>query len=195
MKNVSCIVTCMDSVPRANFGPSWKTSNAEDQFVISFSKAYDKKYSWLHGGSEKLNRVMAREVPMNSLGIADLVTVSWDPHTSIGNGKIGISNLNPTVRAFEFKLSDWRKGLMQAHRYRFYCDAAILVVPEFKLNVIGNYLDTFNKINVGLWGFNEIKGTISVVKTPRPRKPANLSYREKAIERVLGSATEYLPSP
>lgn len=195
MSQVSYIGTCMDSVPRLNLGPRWTTANDEDRFADAFVNAYDGKYPWLHSGSPKLNRVMAREVPVNGFGIADLVTVSWDLSIAMLPVRSGSAELRPTVRAFEFKLSDWRRGLMQAHRYRFFADVAVLVLPAAKLSVAEAYLPTFQAINVGLWGFNEVTGTISMVTTPRPRMPSDRGHRERAIARVLDTAMQDLPSP
>jgi hypothetical protein len=192
---LSYIGTCTDSVPRMNLGARWTTADDEDQFAVAFTQAYDRKYPWLHSGTRKLNRIMVREVPVNGFGIPDLVTVSWDPSISALQRSHFEAELRPTVRAFEFKLSDWRKGLMQAHRYRFFSDVAMLVVPAAKLILIKPFLQTFRKINVGLWGFNEIKGSISMILTPRPRMPADRERREKVIGRLLDTARQAPPSP
>ena len=194
MKYIDSVVTCIESNPRDNLGPRWTGTNKESQFVKSFIESYNKQYSSMHSGSKKVNRIIAREVPMNGFGIADLVTVSWDSKISIDQNNIDVKIFNPTVRAFEFKLSDWRKGLMQAHRYRFFSDAAILVIPEQKLDLVSNYIDTFTKINVGLWGFDTNKGTITTIQTPRPRKPADIKYREIAVNQVLESTKLFLPT-
>ncbi|MFC1452077.1 hypothetical protein ACFLSJ_01880 [Verrucomicrobiota bacterium] len=192
---MSHLATCMDAVPRLNLGSRWTTANDEDRFADAFVEAYDGKYPWLHSGSPKLNRIMAREVPVNGFGIADLVTVSWDIELDAWQTDPLGAALRPTVRAFEFKLSDWRKGLMQAHRYRFFADVAILVLPSSKVRVTEPFHPTFRAINVGLWGFNPITGTISMVLTPRPRMPADRGHRERAIARVLDTAKQALPSP
>jgi hypothetical protein len=34
------------------------------------------------------------------------------------------------LTAFELKLRDWRKGLVQAYRYRYFCDSSIVVIPN-----------------------------------------------------------------
>ncbi len=185
------IGTCRDAVPRLNLGPRWNTANEEERFAKAFSEAYDRKYPWVHSGSPKLNRVMAREVPMNGFGIADLVTVSWDASREAGRASPFGSDLRPTVRAFEFKLRDWRKGLMQAHRYRFFADVAILVLPTNKQAAAEPFLPTFEAVNVGLWGFSEATGAISMLFTPRPRLPVDQSHREKAIERVMATTPQF----
>jgi len=195
MSQVSYIGTCMEVVPRLNLGPRWTTSNDEDRFADAFVEAYDSKYPWLHSGTSKLNRIMAREVPVNGFGIADLVTISWRLSFAMWPVHSCGAEFRPTVRAFEFKLSSWRKGLMQAHRYRFFADVAILVLPSSKLPVAQPFHPTFRALNVGLWGFNPISGAISMVLTPRPRMPADREHRQRAIARVLDTAKQALPSP
>ena len=195
MIGLGYVGTCMDSVPRRNLGARWTESNDEDRFAEAFAQAYDNKFPWLHSGSTKLERVMAREIPVNGFGIADLVTVSWAlPSGEWTEDHIG-AELRPTVRAFEFKLTDWRKGLMQAHRYRFFADVSVLVLPVTKLDVSKPFLETFRKLNVGLWGFKESTGSISMILTPRPQMPADRNHRDKAIARVLDTARKALPSP
>lgn len=182
------IGTCDLARPRLNFGPRWTTNNAEEDFGRSFAVDYDSRYSSIHPGSSKMCRILAHEVPVNGFGIADLVTVSWnmraDCSQSIPTGDELQSQ--STVRAFEFKLSDWRRGLMQAHRYRFFADAAILVLPTAKLPTVSN-LDTFKNIRVGLWIYDEAARKITKVYTPRPKSPARPDHREKAINRVLAT--------
>ena len=83
---------------------------------------------------------------------------------------------------------------MQAHRYRFFADAAILVIPTAKLPAVSN-LDTFKNIRVGLWGYSEATQGITKVYTPRPKHPARCNHREKAIARVLATITQDPSSP
>ena len=200
MCKTSFVGTCEFTLPRANFGSRWTASNREEHFAHAFTKAYDSKYAWIHSGSSKMHRLFAHEVPVNGFGIADLVTVSWDTKSvSPVLGESGTLDdllaLQSTVRAFEVKLSDWRRGLMQAHRYRFFSDAAILVIPDSKLPLAKKSLPTFRSLNVGLWGYNEISKAITKVLTPRPKRPTPNGHRAKAVERAYRAATQGLPSP
>lgn len=187
--------TCLDAQPRMNLGERWASADGEDRFADAFVDAYAGKSPWLHNRSPRLNRIMAREVPMNGFGIADLVVVSWEgPHHKRASLD-ALAETSATVRAFEFKLSDWKKGLMQAHRYRFFADVAILVVPTAKLTLAQTVMDTFRALEVGLWGFNEATGAITPVYTPRPRLPARRNYKAGAVGKVLFAATQDRPSP
>jgi hypothetical protein len=193
----SQIRICNLARPRLNFGPRWTTSNAEEEFARSFAVDYDSRYSTVHSGSSKMCRILAHEVPVNGFGIADLVTVSWEMNAlysqSIPEALCELQS-KPTVRAFEVKLADWRRGLMQAHRYRYFADAAILVLPTDKLPTVAN-LNTFKNIRVGLWGYNETTRKITMVYTPRPKHPARSNHREKAIARVLDIINQDPSSP
>ena len=188
----SQIGTCNLARPRLNFGPRWTASNAEEDFARSFAVGYDSRYSSIHSGSAKMCRVLAHEIPVNGFGIADLVTVSWDTSAECPRSlpaTLEELQSQPTVRAFEVKLYDWRRGLMQAHRYRFFADVAILVLPTAKLPAVSN-LDTFKSIRVGLWGYDKATRRITKIFTPRPKRPARSNHREKAIARVLATINQ-----
>jgi hypothetical protein len=182
--HANIIVSCLSNPPRANFGAPWSTSNGEDCFVGAFAQAYCRDYARLHSGSPKLIRIIAREVPVNGFGIADLVTLSWKEPTHESPRQNQEPEPQTTIRAFELKLFDWRRGLMQAHRYRYFADASILVIPSVRLPAACEYLDTFRNLNVGLWGFDDMTGCISLVFTPRPRRPFDVRHRERAISHM-----------
>ena len=190
MSPKSAIAVCSFSHPCRNLRPDWSFDDAENQFALQFSKTYDSTYQKAHPGTPKLHRLFVHEVPVNGLGIADLVTVSWEGRMSswacdeVPSVDEFLSE-RPTVRAFEVKLSDWRKGLMQAHRYKFFADASILLVPESKLGCAMDYLETFRALRVGLWGYDDGTSRITRVFTPRPKRPSFSSHRKDAISRVL----------
>ena len=95
---------------------------------------------------------------------------------------VDLEQLDPTVRAFEFKLSNWRKGMMQAHRYKYFSHASILVLPRHKLTLVKPRLEIFRKLRVGLWGFTPETGSISCVYTPRPKQQYIAKHGRKAIQ-------------
>lgn len=186
--HANLILNCSTNLPRANLGAPWTTSNGEDCFVHAFAQTYWRDYSSLHRSSPKPIRIIAREVPVNGFGIADLVTVSWKETTNEPPRKNQISEPQATIRAFELKLFDWRRGLMQAHRYRYFADASILVIPSVRLPAACEYLDTFRNLNVGLWGFDDMTECISLIFTPRPRRPLDVRHRERAISHMSDAA-------
>lgn len=190
MSHKSAIAMCSFSHPCRNLRPDWSFDDAENQFALQFSKTYDSIYQRVHPGTPKLHRMFVHEVPVNGLGIADLVTVSWEGKmSSWARDEVPtvdeFLSVQPTVRAFEVKLSDWRRGLMQAHRYKFFADVSILLIPNKKLACVRKYLETFHSLRVGLWAYDEITNRIARIFTPRPKRPSFSSHRKDAISRVL----------
>jgi hypothetical protein len=111
-----------------------------------------------------------------------LLALSWSGGQSIDiSPGLDLEKVDPTVRAFEFKLSDWHKGLMQAHRYKYFSHASILVLPKHKMKTVGPQIDLFRKLRVGLWGFSPKTGTITCSYTPRPIKQHIAKYGQRAI--------------
>jgi hypothetical protein len=57
--------------------------------------------------------------------------------------------------AIEAKVSDWKKGLMQAMRYKNFADKSYLALYESHLRVARNNLDVFKTLNIGLIGVSD----------------------------------------
>lgn len=187
VSQVHVVSTFMSSVPRDNFGARWTSSDGEDRFNRSFAEAYNTHHPSLHRRSNRTNRVVALEVPINGYGIADVVAISWQgPARTCPVSELP-GCIAPTVRAFEGKLSNWRRGLMQAFRYRYFSDASILVMPLEKIALPAEHIASFRAINVGLWGFEESSGKIVPVFTPHPQFPSDTLHRAKAIQKVLST--------
>ena len=149
----------------------------------------------IHHGTEKLEVVCARQVAVNGFGITDLLTVAWK---SLGRNEVSttcqdfIETLSPTVRAFEVKLENWRRGMTQAHRYRYFSNAAILVLPADRSVRALPYLDTFRRIRVGLWDFDPVSNHIRCHFTPRPHHPIEPKYQLRAVG-LVSQASKALP--
>ena len=183
MNNYSDILEYNFHNPQRNFSAKTPRKNPEEDFALQFTESYYESFLKIHSRTSKKNTLFMREVPISGNGIADLLVFSWanDPtrqHTS----DIDLEKVNPTVRAFEFKLADWRRGMMQAHRYKYFSHASILVLPQEKLKYVVSQLDTFKKLRVGLWGFSEKTGNISCVFTPRPKQQHIPKYGQIAIQ-------------
>jgi hypothetical protein len=71
--------------------------------------------------------------------------------------------------------------MAQAMRYKHFANVAILVVPTTMAAAALPYLETFRRIRVGLWLFNERTGRISSSYTPRPSMPKEMKYYRKAL--------------
>lgn len=98
-----------------------------------------------------------RQFELSSFGIADYLWVSAD-------GRLD---------AFEFKLSDWRKGVSQAARYRSYCHRSFLVLPDIICKRIFPFLDEFRAVKIGLIGFDSGNGVIERYFIPPRNAPLN----------------------
>ena len=169
--------------PQLNFTTSGSRQNPEAKFVERFAWAYQDRFVKIHSGTNKRNTLFVREVPVFGNGIPDLLALCWSQDTATQVLTcLEFENLNPTVRAFEFKLSDWRKGLMQAHRYKFFSHASILVLPSHKIVSARSQINVFRKLRVGLWGFSPETGAITCSYTPRPIKKHVGKSGQKAIQ-------------
>lgn len=182
------------SEPRRNLPGRKGVATAEDRFTIAFARAYAKNFRKVHSGTVHTEMALAREIPVNGYGIADLVTVSWQPPLgAFATPEDFIELGEPRTRAFEFKLSDWRKAMSQAARYRFFADQAIAVLPEAVCLRALPYLETFKKIRVGLWGFDAASGRITTHHTPRPMTPKSARYYLHSVQLVHEATSRALP--
>jgi hypothetical protein len=175
--------------PQKNFRVSGPKQNLEAKFAEQFTLAYRDRFVKIHSGTSKGNALFIREVPVFGNGVPDLLALSWS-HDSVMQvaSYLDFEKLNPTVRAFEFKLSDWRKGLMQAHRYKYCSHASILVLPIHKKKIAESRIDIFRKLRVGLWGFSPETGAIVCLYTPRPLKNQIGKYGQSAIRLTAQAA-------
>lgn len=176
-------------------GRSPRTATAEVRFTIQFARAYMARHVTVHHGTEKSELACARQVAINGFGIADMLTVAWSPPEK---GRKHCSDVEflraerPTIRAFEVKLNNWRKGMTQAHRYRYFANVAILVLPLDSCTIARTFLSTFRKIRVGLWGFEPSSGRIVTHFTPRPGSAMEPKYQQRALD-LVAKTTKALP--
>jgi hypothetical protein len=183
--------------PQLNLSARVARHNPEAKFAEQFALVYRDRFRKIHSGTSKWKTLFVREVPVFGNGIPDLLALSWS-HDRAANLStcLDLEKLDPTVRAFEFKLSDWRKGLMQAHRYKFFSHVSILVLPNHKMKSVALQIDIFHKLRVGLWGFSPKTGAIACFYTPRPIKQQIAKYGERAIRLAAQSfRSQFSPLP
>jgi hypothetical protein len=177
--------------PELNFSFNQDKQNPEADFVSNFARVYKQRFAQIHNGTNKQETLFVREVPVSGNGIADLVVFSW--HAKPARNQLALSAPDQPVtviRSFEIKMLDWRKGLMQAHRYKYFSHSAILVLPKRKLKSILPHLDLFRKLRVGIWLFEPDNNIINNVYTPRPKQPQTKKYVQKVVEiaaRIIAS--------
>jgi hypothetical protein len=167
----------------------------EDRFTLNFIKSYRAQYLAIHHRSLKTENAFIRQMAINGFGIADLVSISWPPDKykrTYNTIEDFLLKSRPTIRAFEIKLDNWRKGLIQTNRYRYYANTSILVLPNNKCVSALSYITTFHKIHVGLWGYDDISKRVFPYYTPRPSLEIEAKYRLRVFKIAL-STSKSLP--
>lgn len=191
MLDIDTIHTCDFFHPASNFASSRRPHNKpEAEFADSFARVYQRRFPSVHAGITRRQTLFVRELPVHGNGIADLVVLNWGRPLPLHSGIApDLSQANPTVRAFEVKLSNWRGGLMQAHRYRYFSHVSVLVVPRSKLKTVGPHLNLFQTLRVGLWGFDSASESITSLYTPRPKRQQIARYGARALATALQAAS------
>ena len=158
---------------RRNFPKAVARKRKELNFLRSFERIYF---------AEELGIALAgREFGLEGFGRADLVWLAWE--TAGRPREFTALALKKRVRltAIEAKVSDWRKGLQQAFRYRYFAHRSLLVLPIETAEIASRFLGTFRKLRIGLWGFDPQTGRLLKWCTPRCAPPINRKAWEKAI--------------
>src|SRR5262249_48921817 len=127
----------------------------------------------------------------------DLVSVTWkfakrNQPARHSAAEIFISESTHILRAFELKLSDWRKALQQASRYRFFAHVPIAVLPATKSRSALENLGIFRTLGVGLWTFDPKADIIKAHFSPLPRAPRDTKHHTRIVC-LLAKVTKALP--
>lgn len=171
------------SEPARNLPGHGLNGREERRFTYKFAQAYLHQFRTVHFRSNKDRLLLAREIPANGYGIADIVAISWK--SGANSGPLFGMPKGSVIRAFEVKIRDWRKGLLQANRYRFFSHLSILVIPAKHARKATEHLSTFKLLGLGLWTFDSDSNTITALHTPRTRRPLDKSQSTKAVAKVL----------
>ena len=175
-----------DRRPRRNLPTTYSRKRGESNFVSSFARIY--LASTGRGG------IGGKEFALPGFGIADFVWIAWrhddnpaeDGALSIEKMKLLMNRRKLT--AFEMKLSDWRKGLVQAYRYSYFADLAVVVLPPDVAAIADVKL--FRNANIGLWSFDQIGSEIQKIFTPRCGGPISPQAKDKAVD-ALGRRLKF----
>lgn len=124
---------------------------------------------------------MVREMYINGLGIADIVSVFT------GSRKV-------VLHAFEMKIKDWRKALAQAYRYKYYANSSYVVLPPDVAVKARQSLPVFRAINVGLWAFDKEKNIIKKIYNPKKDNPISSTAYNKALALLARNKLNLCPS-
>ena len=121
-----------------------------------------------------------RNFPVSGCGVADLVVCELPG----GLGQdVGLAD--PYVSAFELKLSDWKKALQQAYRYKYYADLSIVVLPARAADRAIQSRMLFEALGVGLWTLDTSTAIICKhVAAMQSQGPLNAGKRDLALSRL-----------
>jgi len=177
------VVRLTHANPQRNLPAHIARGRREMNFVTAFGDAYVRAELARRGGRLRFHAT-GRELQVSGFGIADFVWIAWRdaPRGEEGMGlSLRAKPQKAVVLAFEMKLKDWRRALAQAVRYRYFADAAFVVLPPPVAALARQVLATFRDLRVGLWSFDQQTGRISKIFTPRRTRPLSAGARQKAI--------------
>ncbi len=86
--------------------------------------------------------------------------------------------------AFEAKLRNWKKALMQAYRYKWFADYSYVILDEAHSRVAIENLSLFEKLNVGLLTIS-IEGVVKKYHHPKKQKPLDPTMQMLLSEVVM----------
>ncbi len=123
---------------------------------------------------------------MSGYGIADILVFSWSTDSGNAGRTLALEKMRrERLTAFELKLTNWRSALMQAYRYNYFCDRAIVVLPRPAAKLAATHIDQFRRLGIGLWSFDSTSDIIRRYYTPRSKTPKNPSARDRAIKLIF----------
>ena len=162
---------------RKNFGPIVSRKHGESNFMRAFERAYFARH--------RSAGMAAGEFALSGFGVADLVWIGWRPDAVTADfTAVALEKQleRRQLHAFEGKLKDWRRGLQQAFRYRYFADKAIVVMPHQNAGAALANLESFQDVSVGLWTFEAKTGVIREHFTPTRVRAFSDDARLKAIK-------------
>lgn len=168
--------------PRRNLPPELGRKRAEANFVLKFMEAYLKQTA---GGG-----FGGKQFALSGFGIADFVWIAWsNAAKGVEGSALTLERLKARIakhqlKAFEMKLTDWRKGLAQAYRYGFFADRAMLVLPPNVANTAAKNEALFQQLGVGLWSFDVETGKINKLVAAKSSGARNVAARAKAVDLI-----------
>lgn len=85
--------------------------------------------------------------------------------------------------AIEAKVRDWKRGLYQAQRYRWFAEASYLAIYEDYITQPQKNLNLFEFYNVGLLSVGN--NGVDVLYSPKSQKPESVYQKALTYERLL----------
>jgi len=108
------------------------------------------------------------------------------PDVVIGFGTNRINGSQPIVRifAFEMKLRDWKRALVQAYKYAAFAHFPFVVMDHRYVGQAKSNISLFRRSNIGLISV-EPNGDTVIHVHPRYRKPYSKSLNRALTERIV----------
>ena len=165
---------------RRNLPKNVGRKRGEGNFLAAFARAMlrDRRAPCIYG----------RHFAMPGCGIADLVvcnSASDDPIRQQESNRLSIV-------AFETKLSDWRRAIQQAYRYRYYADQSFVVLPQGREARAVENRRRFRQLGIGLCVYDPDRKSITIPCRPHASRALNPRKRELALDRIRTRALYYL---
>lgn len=85
--------------------------------------------------------------------------------------------------AVEAKLHDWKRGLYQAYRYKWFAEESYLAIYENYINRPLKAIKKFKKLNVGLLSVGQ--NGITVIYKPKKESPYSPAMKAYGYEKLL----------
>ncbi len=164
---------------RKNLPDTIARKRGESNFLRAFERAYFKHCQQFG--------IVASEFALHNFGRADLIWIAWNPFEA--GDEFSAIALHKKLRrrkliAFEAKLKDWRKGLQQAFRYRYFADKSILVMPAESVKTATLNIESFEHLQIGLWSFDKSTERINEIYSPNQARALNKKAKENALSLI-----------
>ena len=153
---------------RRNLPPASHRKRGEANFLGAFVRSFLKRV--------EPPFVYGRHFAMPGCGIADFILYQLSPE--LGDP---IGRTRGFLIAIETKLSDWRRALQQAYRYRYYADLAVVLLPRETGSRALACADLFQRLGVALWTFDRLSGKIEQHVALAQDGPLNPARHDEAL--------------
>lgn len=150
--------------PRNNLPRTVSRKRGESNYVLAFARVYRDAFP------TNTTVIAKREVAVSGFGIPDLLWLSAEKTTT-------------ELFAFEMKLTDWRKALAQAYRYRYFANSVYVVLPPEHAQRAMQFIQLFQHTDVGLLAFDKERREINNIYTPQ--RPVPLNMKAHALASAL----------
>lgn len=121
--------------------------------------------------NEKVGNILFE--PKGLFGIPDVMLV----HIESIDGKI-----EKEAIAFELKLKQWKRALVQAYKYRAFAELSYVILDHSHINPALKNIDLFISANIGLVSVNET-GEVLTHFEPKSEIPYSERYNNVMLEK------------